>query len=208
MDRFALALARRKAVDRKEFFEACEFFARTRSRLRSDGGVPVLVDVAGGHGLVAALVAIFKYKQFDRVIVRDPRRPKSFDLVVAAASEVAPWVEGRILYESTKIGPQHAPLPEGCTVTSVHGCRGLTDKIITAAANADASAVALMPCCCAPPDSKRQDCWTCLTRCSQVQVHPSSPSRGQMRPQRLMRRKGFVRLSAYRWRLTCIARTR
>ena len=42
---------RRKAVDRKEFFESTEFFARTRHKLRADGG-STLVDVAGGHGLV------------------------------------------------------------------------------------------------------------------------------------------------------------
>ena len=38
-------------MDRKEFFESTEFFARTRHKLRADGG-STLVDVAGGHGLV------------------------------------------------------------------------------------------------------------------------------------------------------------
>ena len=71
------------------FFESCEFFARVRSKLCADEcGERVLVDVAGGHGLVGALAAIFKYKDFDQVVVRDRRRPKAFDAVVAAAVEV------------------------------------------------------------------------------------------------------------------------
>ena len=146
MDRFALALARRRCVDRKEFFEACEFFARTRSKLRADDDMGTLIDAAGGHGLVGTLAAIFKYKQFERVVVRDPKQPKAFAAVVAAAVEAAPWVEGRITYDPAKLGPE-TPLPRGCAVVGVHGCGTLTDRIITAAAAADARAIALMPCC-------------------------------------------------------------
>ena len=147
MNRFARALAAKKAIDRKEFFEACEFFARVRSKLRADDGVGTLIDCAGGHGLVGTLAAIFMFRQFDRVIVRDPKKPNAFDAVLEAAVEVAPWVEGRIMFDQSKIGPAHAPLPQGCAVVGVHGCRDLTDKIIAAAAAADARAVALMPCC-------------------------------------------------------------
>ena len=60
MNRFALALARRRSIDRKEYFESCEFFARARRKLRADGGgagATTLVDVAGGHGLVGVLAA-------------------------------------------------------------------------------------------------------------------------------------------------------
>jgi hypothetical protein len=148
MSRFGLALASRKAVDRKEFFESCEFFARVRSKLKADDGVATLVDVAGGHGLVGALVAIHKYKDFEHVIVRDRRKPKAFDEVVAAAVEVAPWVEGRIVYEQGDVGGKHhVPLPAGCSVVGVHACNKLTDYIIEAAAEADARSLALMPCC-------------------------------------------------------------
>lgn len=146
MGRFALALAQRKAVDRKEFFEACEFFARVRSHLQADTGVRTLYDIAGGHGLVGTLAAMLKRDEFERVVVADPRRPKAFDAVVGAAVDVAPWVEGRVVHEQSKVGPR-APLPRGCAVACVHGCRGLTDKIIAAAAEADARSVALMPCC-------------------------------------------------------------
>ena len=134
MNRFARALAAKKAIDRKEFFEACEFFARVRSKLHADDGVGTLIDCAGGHGLVGTLAAIFMFRQFDCVIVRDPKKPNAFDAVLEAAVEVAPWVEGRIMFDQSKIGPAHAPLPQGCAVVGVHGCRDLTDKIIAAAA--------------------------------------------------------------------------
>ena len=136
---------RRKAVDRKEFFESTEFFARSRHKLRADGG-GTLVDVAGGHGLVGVLAAIFMSERLERVFVRDVRRPAAFDEVLAAAVEAAPWVEGRVVYEEEKVGP-HAPLPRGCAVACVHGCKSLTDKIIAAAADADARSIACMPCC-------------------------------------------------------------
>lgn len=147
MNKFALALAQRRAIDRKEFFEACEFFSRVREKLKADDGVGVLIDVAGGHGLVGALAAIFMSRRFQQVVVRDMRRPQAFDAVCEAAVEVAPWVEGRIVFEETKIGPGYAPLPRGCAIVCVHGCKGLTDTIIDAAADADARSVALMPCC-------------------------------------------------------------
>ena len=143
MGRFGLALAARRAVDRKEFFEATEFFARVRSHLKSESGT--LVDAAGGHGLVGALAAVFKFEQFGRVQVHDPQRPKSFDAVAAAAAEVAPWAEGRVVHLPARLG--EAPLPRGCAVVGVHGCGTLTDRIIDAAAEADARSIALMPCC-------------------------------------------------------------
>ena len=52
MARFGRALAERRAIDRKEFFEACEFFARTRKRLAADVDAGVLVDAAGGHDVL------------------------------------------------------------------------------------------------------------------------------------------------------------
>ena len=145
MSRFAMAVATRRCIDRKEFFEACEFFAQVQGTLVADDGL--LIDVAGGHGLVGTLVALFKSKDFERVIIRDPRRPKAFDEVVSAAVEVAPWVGGRITYEQKKVLPSD-PLPRGgAAVVCVHGCKSLTDRIIAAAAQAEARSIALMPCC-------------------------------------------------------------
>ena len=41
------------AIDAKEFFEAVEFYARVRKRVRR----PVMLDLACGHGLVRLLFA-------------------------------------------------------------------------------------------------------------------------------------------------------
>ena len=74
--RLARALTSRQAVDRKEFFETFEFFTQVRSSLRpslasSEAGAAVLVDVAGGHGLLALLFAVFEWRRFQRVVVVD-----------------------------------------------------------------------------------------------------------------------------------------
>jgi len=42
------------AIDAKEFFEAVEFYARVRKRVRR----PVMLDLACGHGLVGELYAV------------------------------------------------------------------------------------------------------------------------------------------------------
>ena len=74
--RLARALTSRRAVDRKEFFETFEFFTQVRSSLRPsadsvDDGTATLVDVAGGHGLLALLFAVFEWRRYQRVIVVD-----------------------------------------------------------------------------------------------------------------------------------------
>ena len=147
-ERFARALASRRAVDRKEFFETWEFFARARGSLRGSA----LVDVAGGHGLLAALFAIFESKRFTTVLVADTRRPKAFESVLAATAEVAPWAVDSIEYVAGEQadmfqGEGAALLPHGCAVACVHGCGALTDAVLEAALAAEATSLAVMPCC-------------------------------------------------------------
>ena len=52
---------------------------QVRSKVRASGGV--LVDVAGGHGLLAVLFAVFETRRFDRFVVADTRQPDSFSKV-------------------------------------------------------------------------------------------------------------------------------
>jgi len=148
--RLGRSLASRRAVDRKEFFETWEFFERARS-MRTSPANGTLVDVAGGHGLLATLFAIFEPTRFSRVVVADTRRPRAFDAVLASTAEVAPWAVDTLEYID---GPAadirdmgSGLLPAGCAVACVHGCGGLTDSVIEAAAHAEAAAVAVMPCC-------------------------------------------------------------
>ena len=153
--RFARALAARRACDRKEFFENFEFFERSRRVLRpiADGGADrTLVDVGGGHGLLAALFATFEAERFSRVLVADTTRPPAFDAVVDSLREVAPWAADRLEYaEGAQAdflrGEGARLLPRGCAVACVHGCGSLTDSVIEAAAAADSRALAIMPCC-------------------------------------------------------------
>ena len=148
-------LANRGAVDRKEFFETWEFFARCRDNLRcrpstTDGGSPTeatLVEVAGGHGLLAVLCAVFEGRRFSRVVVADRRRPQSFSKVLAAAVAVAPWVEGLVEYHEEDFASSEDLMPAGCAVACVHGCNSLTDLVIRTAVQRNAASIVCMPCC-------------------------------------------------------------
>lgn len=149
--RFSRALAIRRAVDRKEFFEAWEFFARSRGSLQSCpssscSAHSTLVDLAGGHGLVAALFAVFEHKRFETILVLDAKIPKSFGAVFDAATEVAPWVAQNLDYQERFVDDETA-LPDGCAVTCLHGCNTLTDTAIRISARARANTLAVMPCC-------------------------------------------------------------
>lgn len=154
--RLGRALTARRAVDRKEFFETFEFFAQVRSSLRvspttSDAGTGTLVDVAGGHGLLALLFAVFERRRFTRVIVVDTMRPPAFDKVLEAGLEVAPWVQVEYICGTSAdmlaqgMGAHH--IPTGAAVACVHGCNTLTDAVIDATAAADCESLAVMPCC-------------------------------------------------------------
>lgn len=74
--RLGRELAERRAIDRKEFFETTEFFAQVRSNLRpsaemSAAGAGAVIDVAGGHGLLAVLFSMFESRRYQRVLVLD-----------------------------------------------------------------------------------------------------------------------------------------
>ena len=71
--------------------------ARARLRARLRVRVRVRITPTPNPHQVGVLAAIFMAERFERVIVRDMRRPAAFDEVLAAAVEAAPWVEGRIV---------------------------------------------------------------------------------------------------------------
>ena len=125
------ALMELKAVDRKECFETFEFFSQVRSSTASSSaaGARTLVDVAGGHGLLAVLFAVFERRKFDHVLVVDTQRPAAFDKVLAAGKQVAPWVQVEYISgpEADMFKSEGALLlPTGCAVVCVHGCNKLT----------------------------------------------------------------------------------
>lgn len=142
--RLSRELAARKVVDRKEFFEAWEFFAQVRGHLGDRKSPVVLVDAAGGHGLLGVICACLDRHRFSRVVIADRRKPASHIAISTAAKAVAPWVQDIVEYVEEDFT---GVLPVGCVVVSIHGCKSLTDDILTAAIAARARTIAVMPCC-------------------------------------------------------------
>jgi hypothetical protein len=89
--RLAHALALRECVDAKELFESLEFYLRVRRRVRR----PVVIDLACGHGLCGLLFAALE-RDVVGVALVDARRPNSFDAILAAVTDVAPWAAAKV----------------------------------------------------------------------------------------------------------------
>jgi len=152
--RLSYALAERRALDRKEFFETFEFMEQARVSLRCGRGCRTCVECAGGHGLLGILLAVLEPARFDRVLVTDRRRPASFGVILDAAAAVAgPAVRERVRFEEVDFAA--ALLPTGCAVVCVHGCNSLTDKVIARAVAAEAESLAVMPCCYAHSEASQ-----------------------------------------------------
>jgi len=88
-------LAAQDCIDAKEFFEAAEFYLRTRRRVRR----PLVLDCCCGHGLAGLLFAAFEPSVIAVKLV-DQRRPPSFDRVFAAVVEAAPWAEAKVFFSA------------------------------------------------------------------------------------------------------------
>jgi hypothetical protein len=95
-DRLARALAKREAIDCKEFVESFEMFSHCRAKRHGLSKSRLLLDLACGHGFTGLLFAIFE-KTVELVILLDRTRPDCFDKIFAACLEVAPWIEHKIL---------------------------------------------------------------------------------------------------------------
>lgn len=141
MDRFAIALAARRAVPVKELLESAEFYMRVRRRVRAQ----TMADLCAGHGLVGVLFAIFE-RSVESVILIDRRKPASFSKVLDAAIEVAPWVADKVRYVEAPLENSVEHLPDGVGMVAVHACGVRTDRCL-ALAVARRGPIAVMPCC-------------------------------------------------------------
>ncbi len=138
-DRVARAVCTAGCLPRKELYEAWEVARRTRRLFRGRQ----VIDVAGGHGLLAHLLLLLDDTSPSARVV-DPVLPASHRLLMAAMVDAWPRLGGRIVFE---------PRPcEGVTVTpddlvvSSHACGALTDAVI-ACATSGGAALAVLPCC-------------------------------------------------------------
>lgn len=138
-DRLARAVCAAGVLPRKELYEAWEVARRTRRRCR--GGR--VVDVAGGHGLLAHVMLLLDDSSPAAVVV-DPSPPPSALALHDALAAAWPRLTGRIHSHAVPLGA--FPLAAGDVVVSSHACGALTDLVLGAAAEARAS-VAVLPCC-------------------------------------------------------------
>ncbi|MBM3821254.1 MAG: methyltransferase domain-containing protein [Acidimicrobiia bacterium] len=126
-------------LPRKELYEAWELGRRVRRRCR--GGR--VVDVAGGHGLLAHVMLLLDDSSPEAVVV-DPDPPPAAAALHQALVAEWPRLNGRVSY--LRVDVQRFVLTAGDLVVSSHACGALTDAILDAAAEASA-AVAVLPCC-------------------------------------------------------------
>jgi hypothetical protein len=138
-DRVARAVCAARCLPRKELYEAWEVARRTR-RLFRGGRV---VDLGGGHGLLAQLMLLLDPSSPDAVVV-DPAVPPSAARVHEVLSRQWPRLAGRVLTVTDRIGA--IPLNSDDVVVSCHACGALTDRVLDAALAARAP-VAVLPCC-------------------------------------------------------------
>lgn len=138
-DRLGRAVCDAGCLPRKELFEAWEVARRTR-RLFRGGRV---VDLAGGHGLLAHVLLLLDDSSPEAVVV-ERTVPPSARAVADALVQVWPRLDGRVQYVEGDLGA--LPLTRDDLVVASHACGGLTDAVLARAVGA-AARVAVLPCC-------------------------------------------------------------
>jgi hypothetical protein len=138
-DRVARAVCQASCLPRKELYEAWEVARRVRRLLR--GGR--VVDLGGGHGLLAQLMLILDDSSPDAVVV-DKATPPSAARVHDALADAWPRLRGRVAFVRESVDGIDI-MPSDLVVSS-HACGRLTDVVLERAAAARAR-VAVLPCC-------------------------------------------------------------
>jgi hypothetical protein len=137
--RLARAVCNAGCLPRKELFEAWETARRVR-RLFRGGRV---VDVAGGHGLLAHVMLLLDDSSREAVVV-DTTLPRSSARLHQALIAAWPRLAGRITFMPCRV--EDFALGPDDLVVSVHACGSLSDVVLQRAAAAHAR-VAVLPCC-------------------------------------------------------------
>jgi SAM-dependent methyltransferase len=138
-DKVGRAVCHAGCLPRKELFEAWEVARRVRRRFR--GGR--VVDLACGHGLVAALLLLLDDSSPQALAV-DRNIPASAGRLHETLVKVWPRLENRIEFIETPI--EEIALNSNDLVVSVHACGGLTDLVLEQASAVNAR-LAVLPCC-------------------------------------------------------------
>ena len=138
-DRLGRAVCEAGCLPRKELFEAWEVARRVR-RLFRGGRV---VDLGGGHGLLAQVMLILDDSSPDAIVV-DTNLPPSGAKVHEALVHAWPRLAGRVAFVSSPL--DEIPIASTDVVVSSHACGALTDRVLARAVDVRAR-VAVLPCC-------------------------------------------------------------
>lgn len=138
-DRIGRAVCEAGCLPRKELYEAWETARRVR-RLFRGGRV---VDLAGGHGLLAHIMLLLDDTSPYAVVV-DPVIPPSAPKLHATLVAAWPRLDRRVKFREA--GIDDVALEPTDVVVSAHACGGLTDEVIDRATFVRAR-VAVLPCC-------------------------------------------------------------
>jgi len=137
--RIARAACHAGCLPRKELYEAWETARRVR-RLFRGGRV---VDMCGGHGLLAHIMLLLDDSSADAVVI-DKMVPASGAKIHEVLTAEWPRLAGRVTYLEREIADLEVLASD--LVVSVHACGALTDRIIARAVAARAP-LAVLPCC-------------------------------------------------------------
>jgi hypothetical protein len=138
-DRIARAVCQAGCLPRKELYEAWEVARRVR-RLFRGGRV---VDLGGGHGLLAQLMLVLDDSSPAALVV-DKALPASSARVHEALVQTWPRLSGRIMFVAQALDEVEMQATD--VVVSSHACGRLTDVVLDRAVAARAR-VAVLPCC-------------------------------------------------------------
>jgi hypothetical protein len=138
-DRIGRAVSTAGCLPRKELYEAWEVARRVRRLLR--GGR--VVDLGGGHGLLAQILLLLDDSSPEAVVI-DKALPPSSAKVHAAIVKAWPRLAGRVTFLERPL--EETGLDATDLVVSSHACGALTDRILSMAADARAR-IAVLPCC-------------------------------------------------------------
>jgi hypothetical protein len=138
-DRIGRAVCEAGCLPRKELYEAWETARRTRRRFR--GGR--VIDLGGGHGLLAQIMLILDDSSPYALVV-DKAPPSSSARVHEALLSSWPRLKGRVRF--VVAGLDAVDLEATDVVVSSHACGRLTDVVLERAI-ASRARVAVLPCC-------------------------------------------------------------
>ena len=137
--RLARTVCRAGSLPRKELYEAWEMARRVR-RLFRGGRV---IDVGGGHGLLAQVMLLIDDSSPAAVVV-DKALPASSVAVHEVLVETWPKLSGRISFVRQAL--DDVEMFGTDLIVSSHACGRLTDRVIDRAVAVRAR-VAVLPCC-------------------------------------------------------------